>query len=543
MIGEESRRPGISKTQGATPFPDHSLHCAMDIGPRCLLPSGMNDSLFLAWTRKRVCRQFSSNDRHGSFGQLIDRVSSRRNRGSGGGPIRISCAPYRNESQVCVPPVLLTSERHDAHRPRKIGIAVALLVLKTDRHGVRGLLIFVDEHQRPLSIWAQHGIGCNQKVSGSVVDVTRARKNTVLTAPWLDPFQINDLAREKLRSRLLNLILPVHREQAEATRRRSMTAEGFSQRNVMEIIDGIPPSFEERSNEISPPKRGKGIEKGFVRTSSDVRFRDKHRHAHRQSVIAPYLENVTNEVGFFIKSAPLQQARLEGIVLERHERKIANPAMRLQVIEEAAHPGGFSLGIGPNFNVFVNALENRASKFESRIKLVERRGPLQVERTVVLGQGVLSIRLFAHFHVGDGIAAFLEIRNLGNCILGIVIDHGDGNHCRQPARDAAGIEKVKTHLVATVVDNGAFMPWIDGRTDRVGLGAIGCMAKDVVKAAIRRECSDVQLSNGVAEAIAAVSRAVGVASIRRFRHPDTDKASAYWSPRKLKGRGSGVTVG
>src|SRR6266566_663805 len=140
-----------------------------------------------------------------------------------------------------------------------------------------------------------------------------------------------------------------------------MTTEGLSQRNVMEVIDAIPACFEKRPNEIGPPKRGKGIEEGFVRTSSDVCLRDEHWNTLRQSVITPYLENVANKIGLIIKVAPLKQAGLERIVLERNEREIPDAATGLQVVEEAAHPGNFPLRIGPDFNVFVYALENRAS--------------------------------------------------------------------------------------------------------------------------------------------------------------------------------------
>lgn len=53
-----------------------------------------------------------------------------------------------------------------------------------------------------------------------------------------------------------------------------MTAERLSKRNVMEIINGVPACFEKRSDEICPPKRSKCIEEVFVRTGSNVRFRE-----------------------------------------------------------------------------------------------------------------------------------------------------------------------------------------------------------------------------------------------------------------------------
>src|SRR5215469_16176410 len=138
----------------------------------------------------------------------------------------------------------------------------------------------------------------------------------------------------------------------------------------MEIIDSIPACFEKRPNEIGPPKRGKCIEEGFVRTSRDVRLRDEHWNALRQSVITPHLENVANKIGLIIKIAPLKQARFEGIMLEGNEREVPDAAMGGQVVEEAAHPGSFSLRIGPDFNVLGYALENRAAQFEFGIKLV-----------------------------------------------------------------------------------------------------------------------------------------------------------------------------
>ena len=49
---------------------------------------------------------------------------------------------------------------------------------------------------------------------------------------------------------------------------------------------------------------------------------------------------------------------------------------------------------------------------------MERGGPLQVERAVIFGECVFSVRLFAHFHIGDGIASFFEVSNFGDGILG-----------------------------------------------------------------------------------------------------------------------------
>jgi len=64
---------------------------------------------------------------------------------------------------------------------------------------------------------------------------------------------------------------------------------------------------------------------------------------------------------------------------------------------------------------------------------------------------VFSIRFFAHFHVRDGIAAFLEVRNLRDGIFWIVIKHSHGNHRGKATRDSARIEQVEADLIAMVV--------------------------------------------------------------------------------------------
>ena len=140
-----------------------------------------------------------------------------------------------------------------------------------------------------------------------------------------------------------------------------MTTKGLSEGNVMEVVDCVPTCFEECTHEIGPPKRGKNIDERFIRTSSDVRFRDEHGNTLGQSVIAPNVESVANEVGFVVKFAPLEQTGLERIMLEGNEREITDAAMRFQVIEKAAHPGSSPFRIRPDFNVFVYALEDRAS--------------------------------------------------------------------------------------------------------------------------------------------------------------------------------------
>src|SRR5205814_7570134 len=72
--------------------------------------------------------------------------------------------------------------------------------------------------------------------------------------------------------------------------------------------DLVPTCFEECTHEIGPPKRGKNIDEGFIRTGGDVRFCDEHGNTLGQSVIAPNVQNVANEVGFFVELAQIGRA-------------------------------------------------------------------------------------------------------------------------------------------------------------------------------------------------------------------------------------------
>src|SRR2546423_2530378 len=158
-----------------------------------------------------------------------------------------------------MPLVLFAAKCHHVYWTCKVTIACAGIAVKCDVHRVRTLLVLVHHHQGPLAVRPQHRVRGDEDVPGWVTDVTRAGKNAVLTAPRLDPFEIDHLAGKELGRRLLDFVILVHREEAESTGRRSVTAEGLSQWNVVEIIDCIPTRFEKRAHKIGPPERGECI--------------------------------------------------------------------------------------------------------------------------------------------------------------------------------------------------------------------------------------------------------------------------------------------
>jgi hypothetical protein len=118
-----------------------------------------------------------------------------------------------------------------------------------------------------------------------------------------------------------------------------------------------------------------------------------------------------------------------------------------QIIQKASEPRISSARVGPNFDVFRDSLKDRAAQLECGIHSMERRGPLQIEGTVVFGQHVLAIGFLAHFNVGDRVGTFLEVSHLRRRVFGRAVEHRNGNDGGESARDAAGEEQVEAGLV------------------------------------------------------------------------------------------------
>ena len=87
------------------------------------------------------------------------------------------------------------------------------------------------------------------------------------------------------------------------------------------------------------------------------------------------------------------------------------------------------------------------------------------------------------------------------------------------------------------------MPWIHRRTDRVALGAVGGVADNVMKRPVRCKRADVELANGVTQAVAPIAGPVRITSVGRFRHPDADKACGNGSTRKLESGRTASAIG
>lgn len=122
--------------------------------------------------------------------------------------------------------------------------------------------------------------------------------------------------------------------------------------------------------------------------------------------------------------------------------------VRFQVIEEAAEPGASSLGVRPNLDVLCDTLEYRTSEFQIRIYAMNRRGPLQVQSTIVFRQHVLAVGLFSHFYVRDRISSLFQVCDLCRRVFRRTVEHRDRNHCRKIACNAAGVKEIESRLIA-----------------------------------------------------------------------------------------------
>ena len=118
---------------------------------------------------------------------------------------------------------------------------------------------------------------------------------------------------------------------------------------------------------------------------------------------------------------------------------------------------------------------------------MQRRGELQIQLGIVLGHGVVAVRLLAHLDVGDGIAPALQVFQFRDRILGRRIDHRDRNHRRQPRVIPLVKKRSKpTCSPAFSSRSPTLVPGVDGGAIGRGLVLVRCMPDEVVEA--RHRC-------------------------------------------------------
>src|SRR2546421_8461123 len=96
----------------------------------------------------------------------------------------------------------------------------------------------------------------------------------------------------------------------------------------------------------------------------------------------------------------------------------------------------------------------------------------------------LSVGLFTHFDPVDGVAASLQISNLGGGVLGSVVENRHGKQQRQSICQTAPEDKIKAGLFGLTVAVDFAMPGICGRNiDNCLAISVGCVVNHILESA------------------------------------------------------------
>ena len=207
-------------------------------------------------------------------------------------------------------------------------------------------------------------------MSCRIVKVASDREDVMLAVAGLDPFQVNQLAGEELRSVLLDLVVRIHGEHTEGPRRRPAATEGKTEWQIMEVIECVSTGLEKGSHVVRPPERPKDINERLVGIPRKIRLGDEHGDTRRQPIVSPYLQDVTDQSWLIVQVAPLHLAGLERIMLEGNECHVSQAAVSLQVLKKASQPRGSALRIRPYLDILVYALENGSAQFQCWVNAV-----------------------------------------------------------------------------------------------------------------------------------------------------------------------------
>src|SRR5258707_6174938 len=123
------------------------------------------------------------------------------------------------------------------------------------------------------------------------------------------------------------------------------------------MVEGGAASFEERADIIRKPQSAEDRGHGPGQRRGEVTLGHHQWDVLRYPVVAPHLQDVLHLARLAVETLPGDVAGLERIVFERDESQVGEPAVRLQVVDEAAHPRRAAARIGPEPEVFVYTLE------------------------------------------------------------------------------------------------------------------------------------------------------------------------------------------
>src|SRR5258705_11242271 len=102
-----------------------------------------------------------------------------------------------------------------------------------------------------------------------VFDVAGSRKQAVLAASRLDPFQVDQLAGEELRSWLLDLKIPVGGKHPKRPHR-FVASRMNSHGQIVKIVNGVATRAQKRAYVIRQPERAEDVHERLARAPRDV---------------------------------------------------------------------------------------------------------------------------------------------------------------------------------------------------------------------------------------------------------------------------------
>src|ERR1035441_5151591 len=112
-----------------------------------------------------------------------------------------------------MPFILLLAKRNHRDLSDEGCVLMTAGIMEEDAHLMWMIVVLVDEHQRPLTVWTMESVSRHQHVSLGIFHITGSAIEKMFGMFRLGPFLGDELGGKKLRRRLQNLIVIVDHEQ------------------------------------------------------------------------------------------------------------------------------------------------------------------------------------------------------------------------------------------------------------------------------------------------------------------------------------------
>src|SRR5215467_2376999 len=201
-------------------------------------------------TKANLIFMFSSNLSskycNGSFGQRIDSIRASGDHARDRWPIGVGIALR----SICFPDILLAAECHPSDRTAIT--ALPLRIVKDDPYLMGVRLVAVDQHERPVSIGAVHGVGRDEHVALAVLDVRGRWIHFMHSRAMLYPLDV-DHARAPIRRGISGyVVVAIGDEVGPACR--SQTRVLHSLRLDRRMVERRAATFEKGPDVVGQPK-------------------------------------------------------------------------------------------------------------------------------------------------------------------------------------------------------------------------------------------------------------------------------------------------